>query len=440
MASQPVISEDIMNIHTRIRGHRKTAALGAVLLLTAIGIAAPLHYSNEVMADNPIGYWRFSEAAGTAAADSSGNGNNGTYSGGVTLGQPGLPPAVPGDTAALFDGSSGRVVVPNSASLNPASITMEAKVRWDGPTGEIQQRILEKESFAGTTQYGLSIMPNAHVHVELRMRVPGSPNVILADSTNPIARGAETHIAATYNGLEIRIYLNGILDTTKSVNTTPVAIDTKWPHTPPDDPEVALVLGDRQSVIPPDTRHRTFNGLIDEIALYDHALPGDRILAHYRSQFEAKNYEYAVKFVCGVPNNPVVAPGTYFTAINVHNPQAGTVAFKTKVAVALPSTSPGPEVKQLPEGPLGEITRFIPGRLGPDQAFEIDCPEILKIAKPRERFLKGFVVLEVPEEFDIVAVYTAAGATGRVETMEIERVPARVQSAAAGKQGLVGTR
>ena len=147
------------------------------------------------------------------------------------------------------------------------------------------------------------------------------------------------------------------------------------------------------------------------------------------------------RLVCGVLNNPVVAPGTYFTAINVHNPQAGTVVFKTKVAVALPSTSPGPEVKQLPEGPLGEITRFIPGRIGPDQAFEIDCPEDTPRSRSRaSASFKGFVVLEVPEEFDIVAVYTAAGATGRVETMEIERVPARVQSAATGKQGLVGTR
>jgi hypothetical protein len=184
-------------------------------------------------------------------------------------------------------------------------------------------------------------------------------------------------------------------------------------------------------------RNRPFNGLIDEIALFDHVLSRDHIQAHYRSQFEAKNYEFAVKFVCGVPNRPVVAPGTYFTAINVHNPQAETVTFKTKVAVALPSTSPGPIVNTLPEGPLGQISRFIPGRLGPDQAFEIDCPEILKIVRPHERFLKGFVVLEVPEEFDIVAVYTAAGSTGRVETMEIERVKPRVQQSVVGKPDLV---
>src|SRR5262249_16273319 len=162
--------------------------------------------------------------------------------------------------------------------------TMEAKVRWDGPTG-LQQRILEKESFAGTTQYGLSVMPNARVHVELRMRQSGAPNVVAADSTGVVALGAATHVPATYDGLAIRIYLNGVLDSTTSINTTAIDIDTKWPHTPPNDPEVALAIGDRIGIIPPDTRHRTFYGLIDEVAIFDKALPDQRILAHYQAQF-----------------------------------------------------------------------------------------------------------------------------------------------------------
>jgi hypothetical protein len=161
---------------------------------------------------------------------------------------------------------------------------MEAKVRWDGPTG-FQQRILEKESFAGTTQYGLSVMPNAHVHVELRMKQSGAPYVVVADSTGVVALGAETHVAATYDGLAIRIYLNGVLDSTTPINTTAIDIDTKWPHTPPNDPEVALAIGDRIGIIPPDTHHRTFYGLIDEVAIFDKALSDQRILAHYQAQF-----------------------------------------------------------------------------------------------------------------------------------------------------------
>ena len=42
-------------------------------------------YSNAGL----VGYWNFDEGSGTVAKDSSGNGNNGVYSGNVTLGQPG---------------------------------------------------------------------------------------------------------------------------------------------------------------------------------------------------------------------------------------------------------------------------------------------------------------------------------------------------------------
>jgi hypothetical protein len=199
-------------------------------------------FATEVLADGPVGYWRLGEAQGQATAtDSSGPGNNGAYAtSGVRLGLRGFND---GDTAALFDGATGRIVVPNSATLNPARITMEAKVRWDGSTG-FQQRILEKESFAGTTQYGLSILPDGHVYVELRMRVPGSPVIVSATSTGLAALGAETHVVATYDGQAIAIYRDGVLDSTTSV-PNPADIDTNWPHIPPDDPEVALAIGDR---------------------------------------------------------------------------------------------------------------------------------------------------------------------------------------------------
>jgi hypothetical protein len=122
--------------------------------------------------------------------------------------------------------------------------------------------------------------------------------------------------------------------------------------------------------------------------------------------------QYAVKFVCGKSNGTVVAPGLYFTAVNVHNPADRGVKFLKKVAVALPDEKAGP------------ITPLASAELGPDGAVEIDCKEILARAK-KEGFLKGFVVLESEEELDVVGVYTAAGATRQIETMEIERVPVR---------------
>ena len=123
-------------------------------------------------------------------------------------------------------------------------------------------------------------------------------------------------------------------------------------------------------------------------------------------------YEYAVKCICGKPPTPVLAPGVYFTAINVHNPGKEGVPLRKKIAVALPGEKPGP------------VSKFFEAKLGPDEAFEIDCPDIQRHAGT-ERFVKGFVVIESPEELDVVAVYTAAGSTRQVETLALERVPPR---------------
>jgi hypothetical protein len=140
------------------------------------------------------------------------------------------------------------------------------------------------------------------------------------------------------------------------------------------------------------------------------------ILAHYQSQFrEPVIFQYAVKFVCGRSEGRVVAPGVYFTAINVHNPNEKGIGFKKKFAIALPGERPGP------------VSKFFDAKLGPDEAFEIDCPDILRRTGRNAGFLKGFVVIESSLELDVVAVYTAAGAMRQVEAMELERVKPRRQ-------------
>lgn len=140
--------------------------------------------------------------------------------------------------------------------------------------------------------------------------------------------------------------------------------------------------------------------------------------------------QYAVKFVCGKSSGEVVAPGVYYTAINVHNPANQEVRFRKKVAVALPGEQPGP------------VSEFSEAKLAPDQALEIDCPDILRHASTPEEepadFLKGFVVIESDVELDVVAVYTATGRGEQVVTLDVERVsPRRRRPAEEGLPDLI---
>ena len=133
----------------------------------------------------------------------------------------------------------------------------------------------------------------------------------------------------------------------------------------------------------------------------------------------AKNNQYAVKFLCGkapgADTAAVVAPGQYFTAVNVHNPGRTGIAFIKKVALANAFQKPG------------KVSKFVEGKLGPDEAMEVDCRELARMGgvAPGSLF-GGYLVFETKEgtELDIVAVYTAGSGPG-VASFHTERVPKR---------------
>ena len=123
--------------------------------------------------------------------------------------------------------------------------------------------------------------------------------------------------------------------------------------------------------------------------------------------------QYAIKFVCGKTDRVGVAPGNYFTMVNVHNPGRETAVFLKKFAVAFPEQKPGP------------VTELFKAALKPDNAFAVECREIMERTHS-SGFVEGFMVIESKVELDVVAVYTTVGAGGgQIQTMELERVPVR---------------
>ena len=136
---------------------------------------------------------------------------------------------------------------------------------------------------------------------------------------------------------------------------------------------------------------------------------------------------YAVKFLCGSflpkpPTPPVngvewpVKPGNYFTAINVHNPNGGSISFKKKAVLLYRADKPPNPEQLMPPGNLISI------EVPPDWGFEIDCADIRNKllsgkAPGAPTFIKGWVVIEVmgtpnqpdPRPIDVTAVYTSHG-------------------------------
>lgn len=74
-------------------------------------LLAPPSLDEAITALTPAGYWKLQETSGTAAADSSGNGRNGTYVNGPTLNATAGPD---GFNYPTFDGTNDTMDVPDN--------------------------------------------------------------------------------------------------------------------------------------------------------------------------------------------------------------------------------------------------------------------------------------------------------------------------------------
>ena len=176
----------------------------------------------------------FEEDTGTTSADESSSGNT------MTLNSSGVSWTAAGHsgTALSFNGSSGYAFAPDAKSLDfGESVTLEA---WVNPnTGSGNQTIIAKEN-----QYALGINSG---QVQAAFQTAHGPSWLWVGS-GPVLAGVWTHIAATYDGLAIRTYVNG-LETSRSVYTNgPLAATTN-----------PLWIGGRAS------SPAYFNGTIDEV-------------------------------------------------------------------------------------------------------------------------------------------------------------------------------
>jgi RHS repeat-associated protein len=208
-------------------------------------------YSDAIKNDGPLGYWRLGEASGTTAADESGNSNDGMYVDTPALGSIGAINAE-ADTAVTFDGTSEHVSLGDKfdfAGTQPFSV--EA---WVYPTtiDGGYRKIVHKNYYDGQNQ-GWDL----HVHDN----GGGDYGVVFEriedDTWNAVGGEIEinqwSHIVGTFDGTEMRIYVNGEL-VDYSTFSPPVNL--------PDSSQDFQIAGDGGD----------FAGSIDDVAVYDYSL------------------------------------------------------------------------------------------------------------------------------------------------------------------------
>jgi hypothetical protein len=190
-----------------------------------------------------VGYWKFDEGYGTTAHDSSPMKNDGTIYGATwTIGKH--------DFAISFDGIDDHVEIPDSPSLDITDqISLEA---WICPLKitDVNGKIIHK-AYA----YELFLWNDGRVG----FAVHGE----LLNSTSHLNEGEWYHVTGTYDGQNMKLYINGILDNSKSATgSIPITLTPVW-------------IGDT-SIYP---NSRNFNGTIDEVKIYNRALSQGEIAA-----------------------------------------------------------------------------------------------------------------------------------------------------------------
>ncbi len=133
-------------------------------------------------------------------------------------------------------------------------------------------------------------------------------------------------------------------------------------------------------------------------------------------------FEYAAKVVCGEvqERGEPLAPGFYFTEVNVYNPNDRPVRLRKRLMLSVP---PGRQRE-------GDVVIDELHALGPERALAVDCrylrPHVEQV-HPGPYFI-GFLVIESTASVDVTAVYTTAGSQEpTAPAIAVERVKERAK-------------
>ncbi len=239
--------------------------LPAITLEVAFDSPAGHIYTDAVLADQAVVYYRLGETAGAVAVDSAGN-QPGTYVGGVMLNQTSLLTADANASVAL-NGSTGHIVVPDNALLHSVdSLSLEAWVNLD-VVGTWQTIFFKDQAFflkvspLGTLWFSYWDLPP--VTEEVPAPVPTQYSYEIPQALIP---GVTYHIMVTLDPTWMRGLIDGV---------ELIALGTPGLNI---NPSTSTLYIGRSAV------GEYLDGRIDEAAVYTHGLSPERAAYHFAAR------------------------------------------------------------------------------------------------------------------------------------------------------------
>jgi hypothetical protein len=207
-----------------------------------------------------VGHWKLDETTGTTAIDSSARGNDGTMIGGLNAATDSVTAVK--NNGLSFDGVGDFIATPNSLGSETA-LTFAGWFKtadWSNGGNPFTSIIAYSKDSGSDGIAGISYQ-NGGLNAYFFVRNASDVN-LNANTSGALPTNEWVHIAGTYDGANIRIYINGVLENSQpqtgllfNGNNT-IAIGSKW----------------NNGTYPTGNVSFPFNGDIDDVRIYDRAL------------------------------------------------------------------------------------------------------------------------------------------------------------------------
>ncbi len=204
-----------------------------------------------------LGYWA-GDVDGSVVTDSSGNNHHGSFVGNAAVVSGGKE-----GNGFIFDGSADAITIPHAIIDVRQAYTLTAWIFMDNSPTNVNVAILNKDnrsSGGNSVDMGMFLSSQTGIPRSLGLCHIGDSSCAVF-SNSQIQLGQFTHIAIAYNGFsQAEFYINGVLDSVHAAGDPTNNVGT-W--------QIGSgAIG-----------NETFNGIIDEVAIFDERLDGSQIVA-----------------------------------------------------------------------------------------------------------------------------------------------------------------